>query len=155
ITVDTDGDYDLGDETVTTINSMLMEKTVCFTANADGKLTGSIVFPGTSGEGDLAGIRLALLTGTPIPGDTNNDHKVDKTDARTLATYWLMDVPNGDITKGDFNGDGKVDDLDASILAANWSETSEGSQVPEPSCFVLALGMVLGLSALRKRRRRC
>lgn len=64
ITVDTDGNYDLAGETIARINNMLNEKTVYFTANADGKLVGSIGHPGTA-EGNLAGIRLAEV---PEPG---------------------------------------------------------------------------------------
>ncbi|MBN1910687.1 MAG: hypothetical protein JW818_13155 [Pirellulales bacterium] len=155
ITADLNGNSILTDESYVVITSMFNEETVYFTANAEGKLIGALDFPGSTGEGNLAGIRLALLSDVVTPGDTNNDHQVDEFDARTLASHWLMDVPLGDVTQGDFNGDGKVDDLDASILAANWTGTGEGSAVPEPSCFVLLLGILLGLGALRTRQRRC
>lgn len=159
ITVDYDGDYELGDETVvTTITSMMCEKTVDFTANADGKLIGSMIFPGTAGEGNLAGIRLALLPSStpPIPGDTNNDGYVDQTDAAKLATKWGATVTQGDVTEGDFNNDGLVNAADASILAANWTgPPTEGGlgSVPEPSVMALVLISLLTLSPLSRRRR--
>ncbi|MBN1910686.1 MAG: PEP-CTERM sorting domain-containing protein [Pirellulales bacterium] len=66
ITVDLDGDGDLGDETSRRITSTLVgERTVFFTANAEGRLVGTAYFDGSAGEGDLAGLRLALV---PEPG---------------------------------------------------------------------------------------
>ena len=60
-----------------------------------------------------------------IPGDANNDGKVDGSDVTILAGNWQAGVgdPNTDTVTwgmGDFNGDGQVDGSDVTILAGNW-----------------------------------
>jgi len=85
-----------------------------------------------------------------LPGDANNDGKVDAADAAILAQNWLQDV-TGKADDGDFNEDGKVDDLDASILAANWVYTGGGAAVPEPGTLALLAGAAV-LLLLRRRR---
>ena len=69
-----------------------------------------------------------------IPGDANNDGKVDGSDVTILAANWQAGVPNGDPenvtwSMGDFNGDGKVDGSDVTILAGNW-QAGVNSQIP-------------------------
>ncbi|MCX7427112.1 MAG: PEP-CTERM sorting domain-containing protein, partial [Planctomycetia bacterium] len=84
-----------------------------------------------------------------ILGDANGDTFVDDKDASILGAHWMQNegVGWGD---GDFNEDGVVNDKDAAILAANWTGSGGGSDVPEPSTWVLIL---FGLAALALRRR--
>jgi hypothetical protein len=93
-------------------------------------------------------------TGTRIPGDTNNDGKVNETDAQVLATNWGSSVTEGYL-EGDFNDDDMVSVLDAAILAANWGDHTSGEStgaVPEPGAIVLLLSAALGLLVRRGRR---
>ncbi|NLE39768.1 MAG: hypothetical protein GX621_17250, partial [Pirellulaceae bacterium] len=97
---------------------------------------------------------------TDIPGDANNDGRVDADDAKALADNWGK---SGDAAwaDGDFNGDLKVDAKDAAILAANWgyvwspaAPAAEGSiaGVPEPGAAALLLTMAAGLALGFDRR---
>jgi T5SS/PEP-CTERM-associated repeat protein len=90
---------------------------------------------------------LALTEAPPIPGDANDDGKVNADDAAKLAAYWGI-TSGAEWGDGDFNGDGKVNAADASILAANWGHgMSESTSVPEPSVLCLlagALSLFLG-----------
>jgi len=62
---------------------------------------------------------LQLHTLGQIPGDANNDGKVDVSDLGILAANY--GVTAGAVwSRGDFNGDGKVDVSDLGILAANY-----------------------------------
>jgi len=96
--------------------------------------------------------QLAMTTPAPLPGDANNDGKVDDLDATALATNWLK--TGGALwSEGDFNGDGNVNDIDATILAANWQAgVSQEGSVPEPTSLVLLMCLV-GLASLTGRRR--
>ena len=93
-----------------------------------------------------------------IPGDANNDGKVDGSDATILAGNWLAGV-DGVVEAtwgmGDFNDDKKVDDLDATILAVNWQTgvTAAAAAVPEPSVSfgLLCLGLATLTTILRRR----
>ncbi|NLE38897.1 MAG: PEP-CTERM sorting domain-containing protein, partial [Pirellulaceae bacterium] len=92
-----------------------------------------------------------------IPGDTDNDGKVDDVDAKVLATYWGSSVAVGDVTKGDFNADGVVNAIDAAILAAHWGDHNVAMEstpvgVPEPSTLLLLLAG--GIAGLLTRARR-
>ncbi|MBN2216038.1 MAG: hypothetical protein JW719_01550 [Pirellulales bacterium] len=101
--------------------------------------------------GELA----VVSTGTPIPGDTNNDQKVDSTDAATLADNWGLNVGTGGFAAGDFNDDQVVNAADAAILAANWGDHTvppEGAAVPEPGICALFLTAVGLLAGARRRR---
>ncbi|NLE39127.1 MAG: PEP-CTERM sorting domain-containing protein [Pirellulaceae bacterium] len=106
---------------------------------------------------------LTFPTPTPpddIPGDANNDGKVDAEDAKALAGNWGKsgDAAWGD---GDFNGDLKVDAKDAAILAANWgyiwspAAGAEGAiaSVPEPGTLTLLLTLLAGVATGFARRR--
>lgn len=87
-----------------------------------------------------------------IPGDATGDGWVDEQDAQRLAANWGL----GDATwaMGDFDGDDLITASDTAIMAANWSPAppSEGSAaVPEPSVWLLMLGVLPGLLARRRR----
>ena len=107
-----------------------------------------------------AGHRLvanALLDTLVIPGDANNDGKVDGSDVTILAGNWQAGVGNPNpqaITwgMGDFNHDGQVDGSDVTILAGNWQAgvAAAASAVPEPSLMVLLLTAAITLSVVRR-----
>ena len=93
-------------------------------------------------------------TNPQIPGDANNDGKVDGSDVTILAGNWQKGVSDGltaNWSEGDFNGDGKVDGSDVTILAGNWQYGVDASaaSVPEPS--TLALIFLLTFAYLMNR----
>ena len=93
-----------------------------------------------------------------IPGDANNDGKVDGSDVTILAGNWQYGVTgtaNATWQMGDFNGDGKIDGSDVTILAGNWQYGVEVmlNTVPEPSTFALLLTFVLLMNRLIVRNR--
>ena len=78
---------------------------------------------GAGDEYGHTGFRLVSLPATAIPGDANNDGKVDGSDVTILAGNWQVGVGGvggADWGMGDFNGDGAVDGSDVTILAGNW-----------------------------------
>ena len=90
-----------------------------------------------------------------IPGDANNDGRVDGSDVTILAGNWQAGVENPNplaITwaMGDFNGDGRVDGSDVTILAGNWQAgvTIAATAIPEPSTVTLML-LTACLAALK------
>lgn len=95
----------------------------------------SCVQNGTDGSGALYDNVKIILNPDfiPIPGDANNDGKVDQADAAALAANWLS---AGGWYQGDFNNDGIINDLDAAILAANWRPSGGNASVPEPSAVI-------------------
>ena len=93
----------------------------------------------------------------PIPGDANNDGKVDGSDVTILAGNWQAGVgdPNPETITwemGDFNGDGQVDGSDVTILAGNWQAgvTAAAASVPEPSTILLILSTIAGVALIRR-----
>jgi len=61
------------------------------------------------------------LVVTRIPGDANDDKKVNLQDLSILATYYgQSNLPGDTWLLGDFNGDKAVGLQDLSILAANY-----------------------------------
>ena len=77
------------------------------------------------------------LLGLAMPGDANNDGKVNDADAAILADNW-QSGPEATWSRGDFNDDGYVDALDATILASNWQVgMDDTTTVPEPSVLML------------------
>ena len=95
-----------------------------------------------------------------LPGDANNDGKVDGSDVTILAGNWQKGVNDGQTATwadGDFNGDGRVDGSDVTILAGNWQYGVEAAEtsVPEPSTLTLSLLMLLGLLVLRHKKNAC
>ena len=96
-----------------------------------------------------------------IPGDANNDKKVDGSDVTILAGNWQAGVgdPNPSTVTwemGDFNGDGQVDGSDVTILAGNWQYgvTAATSAVPEPGTVaLLATGLIALLSCIWRKRK--
>jgi T5SS/PEP-CTERM-associated repeat protein len=89
---------------------------------------------------------------TRIPGDANDDGKVDFADLLTLAQNFNQD---GTYSTGDFNLDGTVDFTDLLTLAQHFGQVAppeslaQVSAVPEPTIFI---GIPAILSLARPRR---
>ena len=97
------------------------------------------------------------LTMGHVPGDANNDGKVDGSDVTILAGNWQAGVNDNSIvtwSMGDFNGDGQVDGSDVTILAGNWQAgvTTAAASVPEPGTLMLLASGLMGLLFWYKRR---
>lgn len=95
---------------------------------------------------------LLLKNSVPkVPGDANNDGKVDGSDVTILAGNWQYGVdmtsPNGTWKMGDFNGDGRIDGSDVTILAGNWQVgvNVAATAVPEPAMGFLLTSLSAGL----------
>jgi len=90
-----------------------------------------------------------------IPGDANDDGRVDDQDAKTLAAHWGQ---SGTWTQGDFDGNGVIGPTDASILAANWGfvadqesqSSGETTAVPEPGTLAMLLAAALMMLVRRR-----
>jgi hypothetical protein len=102
-------------------------------------------------------------------GDANFDGVVNGLDINIIASHWLQSNANH-IGLGDVTGDGVVNGLDINAIAANWLASTpalpssvlppisagggSGSNVPEPSTWVLmGLGSI-GMWVLRRRAAR-
>ena len=120
--------------------------------------SGDFIYLATSGvRGSLtqldAVITLTAAGSSPIPGDANNDKKVDGSDVTILAGNWQT-MTGATWDMGDFNGDGKVDGSDVTILAGNWQAgvTTAAASVPEPSTIFLILGGMFSVLVIRRKR---
>ena len=104
-------------------------------------------------EYDTLGHNDLLELVAAIPGDANNDGRVDGSDVTTLAGNWQ--VSSGATWEmGDFNSDGRIDGSDVTILAGNWQYgvSSTATAVPEPSMSVLlAFGTVVLMMSFMTR----
>ena len=108
-------------------------------------------------ETALGGYGYAVAATPILPGDANNDGRVDINDltivltnfGRTGGMMW---------SQGDFTCDGRVDVNDLTIVMANFGQSLAGSPaalsaVPEPSVLVLlAIGLPAIISGLRRGR---
>ena len=88
-----------------------------------------------------------------LSGDANLDGSVLVGDLNALGTNWLAS-PNL-WSRGDFNANGMVDVADLNLLALNWQESitlaaAQGT-VPEPSCIMMIIMGLTGLTVLRHR----
>ena len=109
----------------------------------------SVAFYATGAPGgDYVVDNIRLNPTAPIPGDANNDGKVDGMDASILADNWQTQT-GAAWADGDFNSDGKVDETDATMLAANWHSGAGADSVPEPSLLTL-LGGALAVWGLKR-----
>jgi hypothetical protein len=95
---------------------------------------------------------------TFVPGDANNDGRVDGSDVTILANHWQSGVDDGKIATwamGDFNRDGRIDGSDVTILANHWQSgvTNAAATVPEPSALVLLTTTILAVGFLSTKKR--
>ena len=118
---------------------------------------------GQYADGEIDEVRFgtgwaSVVTGLmPIPGDANNDGRVDGSDVTILAGNWQAGVDDSKIAvtweMGDFNGDGRVDGSDVTILAGNWQAGVDvaATSVPEPSVVSLIFGLVISICVYRSK----
>lgn len=100
--------------------------------------------------GELVGT-FGELMATRLPGDANEDGRVDAADLNAVGLNWQMGGKSW--SEGDFNEDGFVDAADLNIVGLNWQATAAAAPaaVPEPSsAFGLVLALFCGLG-LRRR----
>ncbi len=110
---------------------------------------------GDSGSShDYDYLRIAFGAWGPplIAGDTNNDGKVDHTDATTILGNWGTGTT---LSEGDVDGDNDVDNDDLLMVIGNWGSgfpppEAPSSGVPEPSALLILAGGLL--AALFRRR---
>ena len=76
-----------------------------------------------------------------IPGDANEDGKVDAADLNAIGLNWQMSGKTR--SDGDFNDDGEVNAADLNILALNWQFGVGEAAVPEPGTVSLLLMLSL------------
>ena len=91
-----------------------------------------------------------------VPGDANNDGRVDGSDVTILAGNWQVGVGGvggASWEMGDFNGDGAVDGSDVTILAGNWQYgvIAVATSVPEPNIILLLITTLASLLGIRQR----
>ncbi|MEM9753857.1 MAG: hypothetical protein AAF916_10815 [Planctomycetota bacterium] len=92
----------------------------------------------------------AVLLTRALYGDANLNGTVEQADLDAVLTNW---GGSGVWQTGDFNGNGTVEQADLDAVLTNWGSSLapsfEGFSIPEPAS---ALGLI-GLAALRRRRR--
>ncbi|HVU87564.1 MAG TPA: dockerin type I repeat-containing protein [Pirellulales bacterium] len=91
-----------------------------------------------------------------LPGDFNQDGKVNLTDYSILTSHWLQTGVSG--ANGDLNGDGTVNITDFSLfkqdyIAANGAGANALTAVPEPGTLVLIVAALPALFALGRRKK--
>jgi uncharacterized membrane protein len=108
-----------------------------------------------AGFGTIGGVTRGYLLTPLLPGDANEDGRVDINDlSRVLTNYDKTEKTWAD---GDFNNDGKVDINDLSVVLTNYDHSLGSSSggmtaVPEPSTIVL-IGLALaGMLAFARWR---
>ena len=125
-----------------------------------GSGTGSVISFGTAADASQVTFNSfsVEVVADDIPGDANQDGKVDGSDVTILAGNWQAGVgdPNPlTVTweMGDFNGDGQIDGSDVTILAGNWQAgvTATAATVPEPSTMLLLVSLIGSLLVWMRR----
>ena len=106
---------------------------------------------------DMDTLYLFSLETSKIPGDANNDGRVDGSDVTILAGNWQAGVGDPNTSQitwemGDFNGDGQIDGSDVTILAGNWQYGVDATtaSVPEPTSLVILISLALTLAWLKR-----
>ena len=97
--------------------------------------------------GTVALVALNDAVSSRIPGDANDDGKVDFSDLLILAQHFNQ---GGTYSTGDFNLDGTVDFTDLLTLAQHFGQAAQLSPVPEPTALV---GLAAALGRVRRRTR--
>ncbi|HEY4309183.1 MAG TPA: dockerin type I repeat-containing protein [Pirellulales bacterium] len=91
-----------------------------------------------------------------LPGDLNQDGKVNQADYAILTSHWLQTGVTG--ANGDLSGDGTVNITDFSIfkqdyISANGAASASVLAVPEPGSLVLFSAALLAVLALPRRKK--
>jgi hypothetical protein len=100
------------------------------------------------------GAALGSLIPAVVPGDVNGDGVVNNTDFEAIRVNFLQSVTAR--ADGDLNADGFVDFSDF----REWKDSAPGVgsnlavSVPEPTSYLLGVGMGLGMFLSRRRLRR-
>jgi T5SS/PEP-CTERM-associated repeat protein len=116
---------------------------------------GTYVSFGTTASLDNCGYALSGIS--VLPGDANEDGKVDINDLTVVLTNY--DHTGASWSMGDFIGDGTVDINDLTIVLTNYGDTSGSSAagmaaVPEPAGLSLLAAGLVGLLACAWRKRK-
>jgi choice-of-anchor B domain-containing protein len=96
-----------------------------------------------------------LLVRLKLAGDTDDDYRVDRSDAAVLARNFGRDSEAG-WADGDFDRNGRVDLADLALLTANFGTgvpTTSAVAVPEPATWALALFAVGWLGRICRKFR--
>ncbi len=88
-----------------------------------------------------------------IAGDLNLDGVVASGDLDLVRANWGRQVEPGSLSDGDASGDGEVNSQDLDMVRSTWGQGFSASAVPEPSCGMLALALLIGAVAARRRDR--
>ena len=99
-----------------------------------------------------------MLAWTPLEGDLDGDGYVGSGDLDLVRANWGQNVTPGDLSAGDASGDGRVDSADLDIVRGAWGSgvpagPTSSSLVPEPSGWVLVVGVLFCLSRRPDRDR--
>lgn len=89
-----------------------------------------------------------------LAGDLNLDGVVASGDLDLVRANWGRQVEPGSLSDGDASGDGEVNSQDLDMVRSTWGQGSAASAVPEPSSGMLALALLIGAVAARRRCRR-
>jgi hypothetical protein len=100
------------------------------------------------------GASLGSLIPSVVPGDVNGDGAVNITDFEPIRLNFLQSTTSR--ADGDLNADGFVDFSDFREWKANAAGvgSSLSGSVPEPTAYLLVVGMGLGVPLGMRRRRR-
>ena len=93
---------------------------------------------------------LVATFGTPtlIPGDANEDGRVDAADLNIVGLNWQEAGKMR--SEGDFTGDGIVNAADLNVLGINWLTGVEAAaSVPEPDAMILLLAAAFSVVVFR------
>ena len=141
-----------------TVNVSTMPGSYVFGADGVATLTIPIDLDFLSGNDDGVDFffdgTLVATFGTPIliPGDANEDGRVDAADLNILGLNWQESGKTR--SEGDFTGDGIVNAADLNVLGINW-QTGVGAaaSVAEPSAMMLLAAAILPVFAFRELRK--
>jgi hypothetical protein len=98
------------------------------------------------------GAAVGSLIPAVVPGDVNGDAVVNNADFEPIRLNFLQSVTAR--ADGDLNGDGLVDFADFREWKANAAGAGSSLAIPEPTAYLLVVGMGLGLSLWTHRVRR-
>jgi hypothetical protein len=98
------------------------------------------------------GAALGSLIPAVVPGDVNGDGAVNNADFEAIRLNFLQSVAAR--ADGDLNADGFVDFADFREWKASVPGAGSGVAIPEPTAYLLVVGIGLGIPLLTRRLRR-